>query len=115
MSESESRDQRKSWDDLIFSTLEKIAATPGKLKDPKDSISGAFEWVRGLREEAQDRIKEEVSARIGKLDWNQLAERVGDHLAKKYQIKVSATVEWVPKEQPTVDVNVKPPEDEVEI
>ena len=92
-------DRRRMWEDLLFGTIDRIAATPGKLKDPKESITSAFDWVKGIREEVGDRVKEEVSSRIGKLDFNQIASKVADHLAKNYEVKVDARVRWVKKEQ----------------
>ncbi|PIR23611.1 MAG: hypothetical protein COV44_01905 [Deltaproteobacteria bacterium CG11_big_fil_rev_8_21_14_0_20_45_16] len=90
---------RKGWDDLLFSTIEKIAATPGKLKDPKESIVTAVDWMKGLREEVVDKIKDEVANRLGKIDWNLLSEKLGDHLAENYRLKIDAKIEWEPKEK----------------
>lgn len=92
--EKEEKKDRKGWEELIFSTIEKIAATPGKFKDP----GSAFEWVKTIREDVQERIREEVSQRIGKLDWNLLARKLGDHLAEKYRLRIEASIEWQPKE-----------------
>jgi len=103
--------QRKGWDELILTAFEKIAATPGRLKDSKETFSSAFDWMKGIREEIQNRIKEEISARIGKLDWDQLADKVGDHLAKNYRLEVKATVDWAHKDGEesikTKDVKIK--------
>jgi len=90
---------RKAWDELLFSTIEKIAATPGKLKDPKESFGTAVDWMKGLREEVVDKIKDEVANRLGKIDWNLLSEKLGDHLAENYRLKIDAKIEWEPKEK----------------
>lgn len=96
---SDSHERRKGsgWEDLLFSTFEKIASAPSKLKDPKDSMVSAVDWVRGFQKEVQDRVKDEVGQRLAKIDWNVMSARVADHLAKNYRMRVSAEVEWLPK------------------
>lgn len=96
--EKNKKSETKGWEDLIFGTFEKIAQAPNRLKDPKETMNFAFDWVKGMRGEVQERVKEEISARIGKLDFNQIAKRVADHLADNYQVKISATLSWEPKE-----------------
>lgn len=93
MSESDQEKSKKGWEELLFGAIEKIAATPGKLKDPQS----AMDWFKGLREDLQEKIKDELGQRIAKMDFNQLATRLGDHLAENYRLKISASVEWEPK------------------
>lgn len=93
-SKSNQHHRRAIWEEFLFGTIEKIASTPSRLKDPKESISSAFDWMKGIREEIGERVKEEVSQRIGKLDFNQIANKVADHLAKNYEMKIDARVQW---------------------
>lgn len=89
----ESGGKKSAWEDLIFSTIEKIAAAPGKIKDS----SVAFDWAKNMGSEIQDRIRDEIGQRVGKLDWEKLSKKVGDHLAQNYRVKISANIEWEPK------------------
>lgn len=91
-------DSGRRWEDLIFGTIEKLAQAPNRLKDSKETVGFAFDWVKGMRQEIQEKVREEISSRIGKLDFNQIAKKLGDHLANNYKLKVNATVQWVPKE-----------------
>jgi hypothetical protein len=84
---------KKGWEDLLFSTIEKVAGAPQMLKDPQ----GAIDWVKGLREDLGEKIKEEISSRISKLDLQVLGKKVGDHLAENYRLKIEAKIEWEPK------------------
>lgn len=90
---------KRVWEDVLFNTFERLAAAPSRLKDPKESISSAFDWMKGMREDIEDRIKEEVSLRVGKIDWDQLAKKVGDHMAKNYELEIDAKIRWKPKKK----------------
>jgi len=93
MSSSEPKDGKKGWEELLFGTLEKIAATPGKLRDPQSAI----DWFKGLREDLQDRIKQEIAGQVSKIDLPDLAKKVSQHLAENYDLKVEAKFSWEPK------------------
>lgn len=101
------KDQKKyRWEDMIFSTFERIASTPGRLRDPKESLASAFDWVKDVREEIADRVKEEVATRVRKLDWNQMPNRVAEHLAQNFNLKIEAKLTWEPKHQPVKVDNI---------
>lgn len=95
---------RRVWEDVLFNTFERLAAAPSRLKDPKESLSSAFDWMKGMREDIEDRIKEEVSLRVGKIDWDQLAKKVGDHMAKNYELEIDAKIRWKPKTKQDQDL-----------
>ena len=85
------KNSRKGWDDVFFGALEKMATASGKIRDPQS----AFDWFKGIREDLQDKIKEEITNKISKLDFSDIAKKVGDHLAENYRLQIS--VEWKPK------------------
>jgi len=95
MNSSEPKDPKKGWEELLFGTLEKIVATPGKLKDPQSAI----DWFKGLREDLQDRIKEEIAGQVSKIDLPILAKKVSEHLAENYDLKVEAKFSWEKKDK----------------
>lgn len=89
---------RGSWEDLVMGTIEKIAtAAPGKLKDPKETVATAFEWVKGVRSEVQERIVAEVSSRLTEIDWDSFRKKIGDHIAENFDIEVKAQISLKPK------------------
>lgn len=100
---AEEEQRRKTWEELVFGAFERIAAAPGRFKDRNESLGSAFDWMKGLREEIQEKIKEEISHRVGRLDWDALARKIADHLAHNYTIKVNANFEWVPKNDKVED------------
>lgn len=97
---------RRVWEDLLFSALDRITTSSEKLKDPQVAVGSAVEWVKSMREDLQERIKDEIGSRISKLDFNVLARKVGDHLAKNYRLKIEASVKWEPVAR-IEDLNIK--------
>jgi ribosome-associated toxin RatA of RatAB toxin-antitoxin module len=95
------------WESLLFATFEKIASAPGKLKDPKESVNSAVDWVRGMQRDVQERVKDEVGQRIAKIDWNLMGTKVADHLAKNYRLRIQAEVDFAPKAGKTPDSDSK--------
>lgn len=89
--------RKKGWEDLIFNTIERLAATPGKIKEP----GAAFDWIKNLREDVQDRVKEEIAQRVAKIDWNRLARGVSKNLAENYELHIDAKLSWTPKDKET--------------
>ena len=85
------------WEDLVFSTLEKIATAPSKLKDPKETVIQAVDWIKGVRDDISEKITGEIKDKISQLDFNALAERIGDHLAENYDVEVTAKISLRPK------------------
>jgi len=104
MSSSDPKDSKKGWEELLFGTLEKIVATPGKLKDPQSAI----DWFKGLREDLQDRIKEEIAGQVSKIDLPVLAKKVSEHLAQNYDLKIEAKFSWEPKNKENVKTSGDP-------
>jgi predicted transcriptional regulator len=102
----ESESKKSTWEDLILSTIEKIASAPSKIKDS----SMTFDWAKNMGAEIQDRIRDEIGQRIGKLDWEKLSKKVGDHLAQNYRLKVSANIEWEPKKSESSKDHADEPE-----
>lgn len=90
---------KKSWDDLVFGAIEKLAAAPSKLKDPKESVSQAIDWIKTVRSEIQSKIAEEIPSRLSQLDWDLMAEKVADHVVKNYDISVEMKLKFKPKRQ----------------
>ena len=92
------KSSRGSWEDLVFGAIEKIAtAAPGKLKDPKETVSTAFEWVKGVRSEVQEKIISEVSSRLTEIDWDSFRKKIGDHIAENFDINIKAKISLTPK------------------
>ncbi|TVQ78445.1 MAG: hypothetical protein EA369_06990 [Bradymonadales bacterium] len=91
------KEKKGGWEELIFTAFERVASTSSRLKDPRESVSSAFDWMKGIQKDIQDRIKEEVTNRVSKIDWNIMGNRVADHLAKNYRLKLKAELEWLPK------------------
>lgn len=85
------------WDDLVMGAIEKIAAAPSKLKDPKESVSQAFEWIRTVREDLQEKVINEVTERVREIDWDSVSKQVADQIAKNYDIEVTAKISLKPK------------------
>ncbi len=94
MTEPENK-KSAGWEDLIFSTIEKLASGSSKIKDP----SAAVDWLKNLREDVIEKVKEEVSSKISMLDLSLLSKKIGDHLAENYRLKLEAKIEWEPKEK----------------
>jgi hypothetical protein len=85
------------WDDLVMGAIEKIASAPSKLKDPKESVSQAFEWMKTLRDDLQEKMMGEITKRIQELDWDSVSKKVGEHIAENFDIEVTAKVSFKPK------------------
>lgn len=88
---SDSKDSKKVWEEFLISTFDRLAS----FRDPKQSVSSAVDWVKGMREDVQERMKDEISKRVAQIDWDRLGQKVADHLAKNYRVK--AQFEWEPK------------------
>jgi len=97
MKEEKPPNSRRSWDDLVFAAIEKIAAAPGKLKDPKESVTAAVDWVKSVRDDVQQKVIADVSQRLKELDWEAISKKVGEHLADRYDIEISAKISLKPK------------------
>ncbi len=93
------KDSKLKWDELVFGAIEKLAAAPSKLKDPKESVVQAVEWVKGLRDDLQEKVAAEVSNKLKQLDWDSTAKKVAEHLVENYDIEVSAKLSFKPKKK----------------
>lgn len=89
--------KKRGWEDLVFSTIERIAAAPQKLRDPKESVAAAFEWMKGVKGEIQDRISEEVQKKVTEIDWDRLSREVGTHIAENFDVEITTKVRFVPR------------------
>ena len=97
MKDEKDKSGKLKWDELVFGTIEKLASAPSKLKDPKELGNQAFEWVKGIRDDLQEKITREVMERIRQLDWDVMAKKVAEHLAENYDVEVSGKVSFKPK------------------
>jgi hypothetical protein len=88
MKDEKEKSGKLNWEELVFGTIEKIAAVPSKLKDPKESASQAVEWVKGLRDDLQERMTREIMSRIRELDWDALTRKVAEQIAENYDVDV---------------------------
>jgi len=91
--------QKKGWDDLVFSAIETLANAPSKLKDPKESVSQAIDWVKSLREDIQTKISEEIPARLSQIDWDAMSKKMADYIAENYEAKIEMKVSLVPRKK----------------
>jgi hypothetical protein len=85
------------WDELVFGAIEKLAAAPSKLKDPKESVVQAFEWVKTVRDDLQLKIITDVAERFRDLDWDSMSKQVANHLVENFDIEISAKISLKPK------------------
>lgn len=90
---------KKNWDELVMGAIEKLAAAPGKLKDPKESMGQAIEWVKSVKDDIQTKIIEEVPARLSQVDWNSVGESVAKHMAENFDIKIEMKLSFTPKKK----------------
>lgn len=93
MTKSDDKPPRKPWEDLVVGAFERLAAAPGKLKDP----AAAFDWLKGIRDDIQSKVTSELSQQLKNVDWTQIGKAMGDHLAENYDIKVTAEISLKPK------------------
>lgn len=93
------KDSKVKWDELVFSALEKIAGAPSKLKDPKESVTQAVEWVKGLREDLQEKVVQEISAKFPQLDWDVLSKKLAQQIVEHYDLEVTARISLKPKKK----------------
>ncbi|MDB5036475.1 MAG: hypothetical protein JWQ35_3 [Bacteriovoracaceae bacterium] len=87
------------WDEIVFGAIEKIATAQSKFKDPKESVSQAFEWVKTIRDDIQEKITQEISEKLKYLDMESVAKKVGEHLADHYDIEVVSKISLKPKDR----------------
>lgn len=73
-----SKEKDKGWNDIIFSTIEKIAQAPGKIKDSKEPVATTLELLKGLKEDLQSRV-----------DMDQFAKKIAQHIADNFDIEIS--------------------------
>lgn len=71
----------KTWNDLIFSTIEKLAQAPGKLKDSKEPVAETFEFLKGIKDNVQS-----------KFDLDGFAKKVAEHIGENFDLEVNAKV-----------------------
>ena len=95
--EKNSKESRGGWEDLFFGALDKLAQASDRIKDPQGNVSAAFEWMKGMKSELQDRMSKEFADRVAQIDWQKFAKVVGDQLAEKYDIEIQARVSLKPK------------------
>ncbi len=88
---------KKIWEELLMGAIERIAQAPSKLKDPKESVTAAMDWVKSMRDDLQGRIAADVSQRLSQIDWESLSKKVGEHLADRYDVEVTARIKLRPK------------------
>ena len=91
--------QKKGWDDLVFGAIETLANAPSKLKDPKESVSQAIDWVKSLREDIQSKIAEEIPARLSQMDWDIMSKKMADYIAENYEAKIEMKVSLSPRKK----------------
>jgi hypothetical protein len=85
------------WDELVFGAIEKIASAPSKLKDPKESVTQAFEWVKTVRDDLQEKVIGDITERFRNLDWDSMSKQVAEHIVENFDIEVTAKISLKPK------------------
>lgn len=91
------KDTRIKWDDLVFGAIEKIVSAPSKLRDPKESVANAVEWVKTVKDDLQEKVTLEISNRLKDLDWDRMSKEVANHIAENFDIEVTARIALKPK------------------
>jgi len=89
----------RGWEQLIFGAFDKLANASERFKESPNNVSAAFEWMKGMKIELQDRMSKEFSDRLAQIDWQKLSKTMGDHIAKNYDIEVTAKFSFKPKER----------------
>jgi len=90
---------KRPWEDLVFSIIEKLTTAPSKLKDPKESVSAAVEWVKSVRQEVQEKMVHEIKQSIIRFDWEKMGRKVMEELVQEYDIEISSKILFRPKKQ----------------
>lgn len=88
----DSKSGKRPWEDLLYGALDKLASAPGKLKDPKESVAAALEWMKSAREDIQQRLSEDISKRISELDWESLMKSASEHIADHYDLEIKVSL-----------------------
>lgn len=99
---------KKGWDDLVIGAIEKIATAPSKLKDSKESVGQAIEWVKSVRDDIQSKIAEELPSKLAQIDWNSVGEKVATHMAENFDVKVEMKLSFTPKKKNAKSAEQKP-------
>ena len=98
---SEEKSSKKSWEDLVFSVIEKVASAPSKMKDSKESVIAAIDWMKSVKDDVQEKMAQELAQKLSEMDWENLSKKVGEHIVKNYDIHIDAKVSLTPKKKKT--------------
>ena len=88
---------KKAWEDIIFKAIQTLATAPQKIKDPKETVGAAIEWVNSTRQDVQDKFVGDLSDKMSKVNWDIISKQVADHIATKYDIEITSRVSLKPK------------------
>ncbi len=104
--------QKKGWDDLVFGAIETLANAPSRLKDSKESVGQAIDWVKSLRDDIQARIAEEIPSRLSQMDWDSMSKKMADYLAENYEAKIEMKIKLVPRSKRRAESAAKASDEE---
>jgi len=82
----------KGWNDVFFSTIEKLAQAPGRIKDSKEPVSAAIDVFKSIREDVQTKMVKEFSDRLGQLDFDRLSKKAAEHIANHFDVEIKISL-----------------------
>ncbi len=97
--DSGSSSSNKSWNDLFFGAVEKLAQASEKIRDSNQPLGAAFDTFKGLKDDLQAKVVKEFSDRLNTIDFESLAKKSAEHLAENYDVEVTAKVSLKPKKK----------------
>jgi hypothetical protein len=99
----EKKQRPTTWEDVFFGAIQKIAAAPSKIKDPKDAVSSTIGWMNSTRQDIQEKFVGDLADKVSKVNWEMISKQVGEHLANKYDIEITSRVSLKPKARNSSD------------
>ena len=99
---------KKTWEQIVFGTIEKLAQAPGKLKDPKETVVQAVEWVKATRDDVQQKFISDMTEKVASIDWGNVSKEMADHIAENYDLELKVSFR---RKKPTSKVVEDSPEE----